>query len=206
MSVFRDDIVALLPHLRGFARSLTGGNASFADDLVQDAVVNAMDAQHQFQPGTNLKAWMFTILRNRFHSLVTRKHRTAEVPADETIENKWWQPAYQETSIEIDAFKRAFKMLSVEHREALVLATIHELPYEQIAKICNCEVGTVKSRVSRARTLLKQMMLEEDLPVTPSKVSGRKVAPRIDRVAPKETRELIGAEQMRRTVASRSLQ
>lgn len=191
MSVFREDIVALLPHLRAFARSLTARNMALADDLVQDTVVNALQAQDQFQPGTNLKAWLFTILRNRFHSVMSRKHVTAEVEQDETIENKWWTPAYQETAIELDAFRQAFKHLSPAHREVLVLATIHELPYEKIAEICKCEVGTVKSRVARARAILKKMVLEGELPVDKAKVASRVAGREIDRSIPDAVRPLL---------------
>ncbi|MDX6750694.1 sigma-70 family RNA polymerase sigma factor [Geminicoccaceae bacterium 1502E] len=173
MSIFREDVVALMPHLRAFARSLTGGNPDLADDLVQDTIVNALQAQAQFQPGTNLKAWLFTILRNRFHSVMTRKHVTAEVE-DDDIENKWWTPPYQETAIEIDAFKRAFRRLSPAHREVLVLAGVQALPYEEIARICGCEIGTVKSRVNRARALLKKMLLEGELPVEPERMKLRR--------------------------------
>ena len=204
MSLFRQDIVALLPHLRAFARSLTSGNAALADDLVQDTMVNAMQAQAQFQEGTNLKAWMFTILRNRFHSVISRKHVTAEVEQDETIENHWWQPAYQETAIELDAFRRAFRHLSATHREVLVLATVHELPYDKIAEICGCEVGTVKSRVARARCMLKKMVLEGELPVDATKVMIRKGGIAVDREVPDETRRLAVAQAVREDLARRT--
>src|SRR5918998_5701328 len=164
MSVFREDVAALVPHLRAFARSLTSGDVHFADDIVQDTIVNALQAQHQFTPGTNLKAWLFTILRNRFRSLITRKHVTAEVQ-DDDIERKWLTPAHQESVVEVTAFRRAFRHLSAAHREVLVLVGVHGLSYEQVAEICRCEVGTVKSRVNRARNLLKKMLLEDVLPV-----------------------------------------
>lgn len=176
MGIFREDVVALMPHLRAFARSLTGGNRDLADDLVQDTVVNALTAQAQFTPGTNLRAWLFTILRNRFMSVISRKHVTAEVD-DEGIENKWWAPAYQETALEIDAFRRAFRSLSPAHREVLVLAGVHGLAYEEIAQICHCEVGTVKSRVNRARNQLKRMLTEGELPVDPSRLAARRIEP-----------------------------
>ncbi|MCB1884415.1 MAG: sigma-70 family RNA polymerase sigma factor [Geminicoccaceae bacterium] len=153
-----------MPQLRAFARSLTGGDIHLADDLVQDTIVNALQAQSQFTPGTNLKAWMFTILRNRFRSLITRKHVKSEVQ-DDDLERKWWTPATQETGLEVAAFKRAFARLSGAHREVLVLVGVHGMRYEQIAEICGCEVGTVKSRVNRARTLLKKMLYDGDLPV-----------------------------------------
>jgi RNA polymerase sigma-70 factor (ECF subfamily) len=204
MSVFRQDIVALLPHLRAFARSLTSGNSALADDLVQDTMVNALQAQAQFQEGTNLKAWMFTILRNRFHSVISRKHVTAEVEQDESIENHWWQPAYQESAIELDAFRRAFRHLSPTHREVLVLATVHELPYEKIAEICGCEVGTVKSRVARARSILKKMVLEGELPVDKTKVPARKIEPKLDVSVPNEARRLAVAQAVQDDLVKRT--
>ena len=164
MGIFREDVAELVPQLRAFARSLTSGDVHLADDLVQDTIVNALQAQSQFTPGTNLKAWMFTILRNRFRSLITRKHVKSEIQ-DDDLERKWWTPATQETGLEIAAFKRAFAKLSDAHREVLVLVGVHGMRYEQIAAICHCEVGTVKSRVNRARTLLKKMLLDGDVPV-----------------------------------------
>ena len=169
MSVFRDEVAALIPHLRAFARSLTSGDVHFADDIVQDTIVNALQAQHQFTPGTNLKAWLFTILRNRFRSLIARKHVTAEV-VDDDLERHYWVGAEQETRIEVAAFKRAFRTLSPAHREVLVLVAIHGLPYDEIAEICGCEIGTVKSRVNRARAILKRMLLEDELPVDARKM------------------------------------
>ena len=174
MDVFREDVAALLPHLRAFARSLTAGDRQLADDIVQDAIMNALRAQHQFTPGTNLKAWLFTILRNRFKSVIVRKHVTAEV-GDDDLDQQHWVAPEQESRIEILAFKRAFKTLSRVHREVLVLAVVHGLPYERIAEICNCELGTVKSRVNRARTALKQMLLDEDEPVAVAKAARGKL-------------------------------
>jgi RNA polymerase sigma-70 factor, ECF subfamily len=157
----QQQIVPLLPQLRAFARSLCGGDAALADDLVQDTVVLALRAWGQFDPGTNLRSWLLKILHNRFHSLKRRKHLTAEVARDD-LEGLSWAPASQEKSLELAAFKRAFKALSPQHREVLVLVAVHGLPYyEEVARIVGCELGTVKSRTNRARTLLKQMLLGE---------------------------------------------
>jgi RNA polymerase sigma-70 factor (ECF subfamily) len=175
MGVFKEEVAALVPHLRAFARSLTSGDVHFADDIVQDTIVNALQAQHQFTSGTNLKAWLFTILRNRFRSLIARKHVTAEV-ADDDLERHYWVAAEQDSRIEVAAFKRAFRTLSSTHREVLVLVAIHGLPYEEIARICGCEVGTVKSRVNRARGILKRMLLDEELPVDAQKLPSAKRA------------------------------
>jgi RNA polymerase sigma-70 factor, ECF subfamily len=173
MAIFRDDIVALVPHLRAFARTLTSGDSTFADDLVQDTIVNALQAQHQFTPGTNLQAWMFTILRNRFRSLIARKHMVSEISEDDLEDLSWVGPA-QDVQIEVALFKRAFSALVPAQREVLVLAGVHGLSYERIAEICGCEVGTVKSRVSRARKTLKLLLMgEQALPPSSEERSSR---------------------------------
>jgi RNA polymerase sigma-70 factor (ECF subfamily) len=183
MTVFRDDVVALVPHLRAFARSLAAGDAALADDLVQDTMVNALQAQHQFQPGTNLRAWLFRILRNRFLSIKARKYQTSEV-YDEHLETRWSVPAYQESMIEIDALKRAFGALSATHREVLIYAVVEELPYEEVAEICGCAVGTVKSRVNRARAILKKMLLEDELPVDEARLARNLPDRMLERLVP----------------------
>jgi RNA polymerase sigma-70 factor (ECF subfamily) len=163
-TIFRDDLVRLLPQLRALAHGLTAGDRPLADDLVQDTVVNALRAQHQFTPGTNLRAWLFTILRNRFRSVIGRKHVTAELPVDD-LDRRRSTPAPQEVGIEVAAFRRAFGGLSAAHREALVLSVVQGLPYDQVAHLCGCEIGTVKSRVNRARGLLRAMLLDDEAPL-----------------------------------------
>ena len=108
MPIFREEIAALVPNLRAFARTLTGGDATFADDLVQDTILNALQAQAQFTEGTNLKAWLFTILRNRFRSLVSRKHVTAEVATDD-LEQLSSIPPEQDARLEVVAFRTRFR-------------------------------------------------------------------------------------------------
>lgn len=164
MTNFRSDIVALLPQLRASARALTGGDASFADDLVQDTVINALQAEQQYTPGTNLRAWLYTILRNRFCSVVRRRKFSVSVE-DEELEQLSWTPAPQEGALEVQAFKTAFMQLSRTHREVLILTIIQGHPYEEVAEMCGCQVGTVKSRVNRARANLKRMLLGEDEPL-----------------------------------------
>jgi RNA polymerase sigma-70 factor (ECF subfamily) len=161
MAIEQNDMVTLVPQLRAFARSLTGGDVHLADDLVQDTVVLALRARDQFTPGTNLKAWLLRILHNRFRSVVRRKHVTAEVSDDELLQ-RCSVPATQENALEVTAFKAAFGALSPVHREVLVLVGVHGLAYEQVAAICGCEIGTVKSRVNRARAVLRSKLLGED--------------------------------------------
>lgn len=159
MTIFREEVARLVPHLRAFARSLTGGDACLADDLVQDTIVNALQAQDHFTPGTNLKAWLFTILRNRFRSVIGRKYVTSEV-ADDDMAERFWVPPEQDSRLEVIAFRRAFAMLTPSQREVLVLVGVHGLTYERVAEICRCEVGTVKSRVNRTRALLRRLLLD----------------------------------------------
>jgi RNA polymerase sigma-70 factor, ECF subfamily len=177
VTIFQEDVVATVPRLRAFARSLTNGDRQLADDLVQDTVVNALRAQSQFTPGTNLEAWLFAILRNRFRSLVGRRRNRFEQPQDdEELERVFWTPPAQDAVIEIAAFRRAFRDLAPSHREVLVLVGVHGLSYERVAEICGCEIGTVKSRINRARTVLKAKLLGEDAaaPAGRSKVAERR--------------------------------
>ncbi len=160
MDDFREELTRTIPSLRAFARSLAMGDDALADDLVQDTCVNALRAQDQFTPGTNLKAWLFTILRNRFRSLAKRRKVRAEEPDDE-LDRIPVDATPQDGRLEMMAFKRAFADLRAEYREALVLAVVHGMNYEDIAEICDCRVGTVKSRVSRARDRLREALYDE---------------------------------------------
>lgn len=159
MDAFREDLTRTIPSLRAFARSLAMGDDALADDLVQDTCVNALRAQDQFTPGTNLKAWLFTILRNRFRSLAKHRKVRAEEPADD-LDRMVTGPAPQQGRLEMIAFRRAFAGLRAEYREALVLAVVHGMNYEDIAQVCDCRVGTVKSRVSRARDRLREALYD----------------------------------------------
>ncbi len=166
MAIFREEVAGLVPALRAFARALTGGERAMADDLVQDTMVNALQGQDQFQPGTNLEAWLFTILRNRYRSLRARRHVTAEVATDD-LEPLAAVPALQERHLEVVAFRRAFARLPRSQREMLVLVTVRGLSYEAAAQICGCEAGTAKSRVHRARAALKAMLLDDEPVASP---------------------------------------
>ena len=157
----REDILPLLPHLRAYARALTGGNEHAADDLAQDTLVLALQAWDRFTPGTNLKAWLFRILHNRHLTVRTRKHVTAEIGVDD-LSLFGSVPAVQEGRAELRHFKAAFAKLNPLHREVLVLYAVHGLPYEEIAEVTGCKVGSVKSRMNRARTALKAMLLGDE--------------------------------------------
>ena len=156
----RQQMMSLLPDLRGFARFLVRDRAA-ADDLVQDTVVRALSALPQFQAGTNLKAWLFTILRNLFFEQTRRRHRelralSAGFPLDETGR------ARQSDVAELRDLGRLLWNLPPLLRESLVLVGAQELTYEEAAQICGVPVGTMKARVSRARTHLARIMEERD--------------------------------------------
>jgi RNA polymerase sigma-70 factor (ECF subfamily) len=155
----KDALLEAVPHLRAFARSLTR-NRDQADDLVNDTVVRAIAASNQFTPGTNFRAWVFTILRNLFYNQ-GRRGAGRFTSIDEVFVDEPSEMASQEASLEFDDFRRAFWQLPEHHREALILVGASGLNYEDAAKICGCQVGTMKSRVSRARTELRRM-LDED--------------------------------------------
>jgi RNA polymerase sigma-70 factor (ECF subfamily) len=152
-------VVEHLPHLRAFARSLAG-NKDQADDLVGEAVARALAAAHQFRPGTNFKAWIFTILRNAFYT-EGRKRWNRVVALDDNAYNQPSIGPTQEDSLAFCDFRRAFIQLSPRQREVLMLVGNGDLSYEEVAAQCQCPVGTVKSRVSRARLDLKRMLDEE---------------------------------------------
>ena len=155
---FRDGLVELIPALRAFARSLCR-HRDMADDLAQETLAKAWQARHRFQPGTNLKAWLFVILRNEFYS----NHRRAKTAADYTasnFHNGEGVEAEQHAKLDLTDLMRAFDLLAPEQKEALML-TASDFSYDEAAAICGCAVGTIKSRVSRARKQL-QLLVEGD--------------------------------------------
>ena len=151
-----DDILACLPHLRAFARSLTG-ERDRADDLVQDAVLRALSAADQFSPGTNFKAWIFTILRNLYFNEFRRNRALMRPLEAADLESHATAPA-QHAGLEFDDFRRAFNTLPAEQREALVLVGADGFRYEEAAAICGCPIGTIKSRVARARSEIERLL------------------------------------------------
>lgn len=160
MARFDDELVTHLPLLRAFARRLTHGDAAFAEDLVQDTCVNALQARTSFTPGTNMKSWLFTILRNRFLSLVKR-HGHARTVTDDGLELVPGATVPQDGRLQMLAFEEAFGQLRDVQRQALTLAVIDGCSYEQIAATCHCEVGTIKSRIKRARTRLADLLADD---------------------------------------------
>jgi RNA polymerase sigma-70 factor (ECF subfamily) len=154
---FRRELVALIPQLRAFARTLAG-DPTAADDLAQDAMMKAWDARASFQLGTNMKAWTFMILRNQFYSEKRRSWRQAQLDQD-AAERTLVAVDDPSGPIALDELRLGLGMLPPEQREALILVGAGGFAYEEAAEICGCAVGTVKSRVSRARRAL-QLILE----------------------------------------------
>ena len=152
----RDQLANHLRPLRAFAISLTR-NISAADDLVQDTILKAWANIEKYQRGTNLQAWLFTILRNTYYSTL-RKHRR-EVPDPEGIHaaSLFEKPAHDGRMAYTD-FLRAFDQLSAEHREVLILVGASGFSTEEAAQMMGVPPGTVKSRASRARKRLAQIL------------------------------------------------
>lgn len=149
-------LVAAIPNLRAFAISLCG-NADRADDLVQEALVKAWDKIDTFQAGTNLKAWLFTILRNAYFSEFRKRRREVADGDGEYSAKLSVQPA-QHGHLDLNDLVAALEQLSEDQREAILLVAAEGFSYEEAAEISGCAVGTVKSRVNRARARLAEIM------------------------------------------------
>ena len=158
-SAVRDAVLAAIPSLRAFAISLSG-NVDRADDLVQETLLRAFANIHSFQPGTNLSAWLFTILRNLFRSEYRRRRREVEDTDGSYADSLKSQPE-QNGRVEFEEFRTALARLPQDQREALVLVGASGFSYEEAATICGCAVGTIKSRVNRARTRLADLLAIE---------------------------------------------
>jgi RNA polymerase sigma-70 factor (ECF subfamily) len=157
---FKAELIELLPSLRAFARSLAH-NAAQADDLVQDTLVKALANVDRFEPGTNLRAWLFTILRNHYYSQLRKSKREIEDAEGRHAARIAVRPE-QDGSVDLEDFKVAFAQLAPDHREVLTLVGASGCSYEEAASICGCAVGTIKSRVNRARRKLSDLLGLED--------------------------------------------
>jgi RNA polymerase sigma-70 factor (ECF subfamily) len=156
---WRDGMLALLPSLRAFAWSLARNGAD-ADALVQDTLIKAWGNRDKFTPGTNLRAWLFTILRNTWYTTVGKRKR--EVPdEDGRFAETLTAAPNQEWRCELTSLKAALDQLPPDHREAIVMVGAAGLSYEEAAEILGCALGTIKSRVNRARNRLARAL---DLP------------------------------------------
>ncbi len=156
----REEIVTHLRALRAFALSLTR-NAASADDLVQDTIVKAWSNIDKFQAGTNMRAWLFTILRNTYYSL--RRKRVREVQdVDDGYAGQLAEKPAHDGRLALSDFAAAFEHLPDEQREALILVGASGFSYEEAAALCGCAVGTVKSRANRGRRRLAELLDLDD--------------------------------------------
>ncbi len=159
---FKKELTEVIPHLRAFARGLCG-RPDMADDLVQETMLKAWAAQDRFEPGTSMRAWTFVILRNAYLTDMRRNRFRGEY--DEGVaERILTAPAGQEEPLHLSDMHRALLTLPAERREALLLVGAGGFSYEEAAEICGCAIGTIKSRVGRARAALTSMLEDGDIP------------------------------------------
>lgn len=155
LAAFSADLMREVPRLRAFGASLSG-SMSAADDLVQETLVKAWTHRTSFVPGTNLRAWLFTILRNSYRS--QRRKLGREIGDDGRFAERVSTPARQHGHLDLIALRRALAKLPADQREALILIGVSGCSYEEAAAICGVAQGTVKSRVNRARRRLAEML------------------------------------------------
>jgi RNA polymerase sigma-70 factor (ECF subfamily) len=149
-------MLATVPRLRAFAMSLSG-HADRADDLVQETLLRAWTHLDSFKPGSNMPAWLFTILRNVFRSVYRKRRREVE-DADGVYSERLSSSPEQTGHVEMREFRAALTQLPDDQREALILVGASGFSYEEVAQICGCAVGTIKSRVHRARAQLAKLL------------------------------------------------
>ncbi len=167
-ATFHDQVIAILPKLRVQALALTR-NRSAAEDLVQDAVCNALSAQSSFIPGTNFPAWMHRILRNRFISNLRKRRDTTDI--DDVPAHTFATEAPHEDRLALKELGKAMTRLPDDQREALVMVVVHGMSYEALAEATGCAVGTAKSRVFRARRQLEAWLMGETKTKLPVKAA-----------------------------------
>ena len=161
-SAFKRELAEVVPHLRAFARGLCG-RPDMADDLVQETMLKAWAAQDRFEPGTSMRAWTFVILRNVYLTEMRRNRFRGDY--DETVaERILVESPSQEEPIHLDDMRRALMALPDERREALLLVGAGGFSYEEAAEICQCPVGTIKSRLGRGRATISAMLEDGSLP------------------------------------------
>jgi RNA polymerase sigma-70 factor (ECF subfamily) len=152
----REAMMDAIPHLRAFAISLTG-NVDQADDLVKETLARGLANIDRFAPGTSMRAWLFTILRNQFHTAYRKRRREVEDPDGIMAARLSTAPA-QGGHLDLEDLKTALAKLPYEQREALLLVAAEGFSYEETAAICGMAVGTIKSRINRARHRLAELV------------------------------------------------
>lgn len=152
----RSGLIALMPNLRAFAMSLTK-NSARADDLMQEALLKAWRGRDSFMQGTNLEAWLFTITRNNFYSVHRKARREVEDVDDAHAAGLSTLPS-QEDYLHLRDLREAIELLPADMREMMVLVALNGMSYEAAAAHTGCKLGTVKSRLCRARERLSQIL------------------------------------------------
>jgi RNA polymerase sigma-70 factor (ECF subfamily) len=158
---FHTSLAEALPSLRAFARSLAR-DVTLADDLAQETLLKAWAARDSYTEGTNLRAWLFTILRNAYYSSLRKKRREVE-DAEGAFSARLAVAPAQDRNLAMRDFAWALAKLPPEQREALVLVGAAGLSYEEAATVCDCAVGTIKSRINRARARLLVLLEMDDI-------------------------------------------
>lgn len=182
---FKRELTQVAGHLRAFARGLCG-RPDLADDLVQDTLLRAWAARDRFVPGTSIRAWTFTILRNAWFTEMRRNRFRADFD-EAQVDRILTTPAGQEAPLHLADLSRALMELPAERREALLLVGAGGFSYEEAAAICGCAVGTIKSRVGRGRAQLNAMIEEGQLPTRGNaSQSSQALMAELARIAPKE--------------------
>jgi len=155
---FRAELAGEIPHLRRFARALAG-DASLADDLVQDCIERALRKSHLYDPARPLRAWLYAVLRNLFISGLRHESRSTVVKAvDDLVDGEGAVPPEQEDRLSASLVAEALNRLPPQHREVIVLVGLEEMSYRDVADILGVPIGTVMSRLSRARESLRQLL------------------------------------------------
>ena len=154
--IFRDQVISAIPSLRAFGLSLTA-RADRADDLVQETLMKAWKHHDSFEPGSNMKAWLYTILRNEFYTQLRKRKREVE-DADGFYSSKVAVHAEQDGHLDMADLRSALAKLPYDQREAVILVGASGFSYEEAAEICKVAVGTIKSRVNRGRVKLVELM------------------------------------------------
>lgn len=158
-----DDIAAELPRLRRYARALLKDPGA-ADDLVQDCLERALSRTHLFRAGTNLRAWLFTIMHGIHVNALQRQNRAADTaPLDPVAENRHAAPPAQDDGLAMRDLANALEQLSPEQREVVLLVGLEGMTYRETAEILDVPSGTVMSRLARGRERLRRLMEGEEL-------------------------------------------
>ena len=153
---FKNDLLKEIPNLRAFAASISGSMQT-ADDLVQDTLVKAWANSEKFQDGTSMRAWLFTILRNTYYSLYRKRGREVQ-DSEGTYAERLAMHGSQEGHMDLADFRKALARLPEEQREVLIMVGASGVSYEEAAEVCGVALGTIKSRVNRARVKLAEIL------------------------------------------------